>query len=256
MNDSSLFARRAALVTGAAAGIGRATAELIASHGGSVMIADIDDAGGRSSAEAIQAAGGQAEFTRCDVTNSADARAAVEATVHAYGRLDLAVNNAGWEGAPATLADYDEDAWHKLISVNLTGVFLCMQQELKVMIPQQIGAIVNMASISGLVGNAEFAPYNATKHGVIGLTKGAALENATSGIRINAVCPGFVDTEMVARIGGTPGSALRAAAMEAHPMNRLASAPEIAEAVVWLLSDRSAFVTGHALVVDGGYVAR
>lgn len=252
----SILAGKSVLLTGGAGGIGRALALRIADSGGAVMVTDVDDVGGHRTADLVRAAGGKAEYLHCDVRESAEALAAVDATVAAFGRLDGAVNNAGWEGSPALLADYDEDAWDRIIAVNLTGVFLCMRHELRVMLQQEGGSIVNIASISGVIGNPEFVPYNATKHGVLGLTKGSALETAQSGVRVNSVCPGFVDTEMVVRIGGTPGSKTRVAAEQAHPMGRLARPEEVADAAVWLLSDLSSFVTGQGLLVDGGYVAR
>jgi len=252
----ALLAGKAVLISGAASGIGRATALAAAANGAAVMVADIDADGGTETVADVRRAGGVAEFVRVDVSRSEQVSNAVRATVDAFGSLDGAYNNAGFPGPAVPLAEYKEADWDRLISVNLTGVFLAMRAEIEVMLAQGSGSIVNTGSVSSLVGIANLAAYGATKHGVIGLTKAVALEVARSGIRVNAVCPGSVDTPLVHKAGAVPGSARRQAAEERQPMGRLAEPQEIAEAVIWLLSDKASMVTGHPLTVDGGYVAQ
>jgi len=252
----ALLAGKAVLISGAASGIGRATALTAAANGARVMVADVDADGGAETVARVRSAGGVAEFVRVDVSQSEQVANAVHATVDAFGSLDGAYNNAGFPGPAVPLVEYRESDWDRLMSVNLTGVFLAMRAEIEVMLAQGSGSIVNTASVSGLVGIANLAAYGATKHGVIGLTKAVALEVAGSGIRVNAVCPGSVDTPLVHKAGAVPGSARRRAAEERQPMGRLAESEEIAEAVVWLLSDMASMVTGHPLAVDGGYVAQ
>jgi NAD(P)-dependent dehydrogenase (short-subunit alcohol dehydrogenase family) len=247
---------RTFLVTGGAGGIGSAVARLLVRADAAVVIADIDERRGAIVVDELRAAGGSAAFVRCDVTRSAEVHAAVDRTVAEFGSLDGAANIAGKEGPLSTFAEYDEAAWHDVVGVNLTGVFLSMQAELAVMAGQGNGAIVNMASISGLVGGRGLPPYNATKHGVLGLTKAAALEYADQGVRVNAVCPAFTDTDMIARIGVTPGTPAWENALQRIPVHRVGQPVEIARAVLWLLSDESSFVTGTYLATDGGYTAQ
>lgn len=253
---------KVALVTGAASGIGRATALAFATAGAKVLVADVQpkqgEAAAREIADAARAAKGDALFVRADVSKADDVQAMVARAVEAFGGLDYAFNNAGIEGALAATSDYPVDAWNHVIAVNLTGVFLCMKHEIPAMRARGGGAIVNNASILGLVGFANAPAYTAAKHGVLGLTKVTALELATEKIRVNAVCPGFIETPMVMQRGVQAGS--NAAAYEQiaslHPMHRLGKSEEIAAAVLFLCSDGASFITGEHLLIDGGYVAR
>jgi len=246
---------KVALVTGAAAGIGRATALAFAQAGAKVVVSDIQAAGGEETVGLIKAADGDAIFVQTDVSRGADIAALVHTTLEHYGRLDYACNNAGIEGTPATTAEYPDAVWDRVIAVNLTGVWLCMKHEIPAML-QHGGAIVNMSSILGTVAFASAAAYTAAKHGVIGLTKTAALEYAAHGLRINAVCPAFIVTPMLERGGMLNDPAVRAAMENMHPIKRMGRPEEIAAAVVWLCSDEASFVTGHAMLVDGGYTAQ
>lgn len=249
-----LFDDKVAIVTGGSAGIGRATARAFAREGASVVVADIDATRGAQVAAEITDAGGRAQFFATDVAVDADVERVVARTVDAFGRLDLAFNNAGVEGAPAPTPECTPESWARTIAVNLTGVWSCMRHEIPRML-EHGGAIVNCASVAGIVGFPGLSAYVASKHGVIGLTKTAALEYAQAGIRVNAVCPGVIDTDMVRRF--THGDAAATADLVAtEPVGRMGTPDEIAAAVVWLCSPGSTFVTGHALVVDGGFVAR
>ena len=246
---------KVALVTGAAAGIGRASAIALAAAGAAVCVSDINEADGEDSARQIRDAGGKALFAKCDVTQPDEVAAMVEATLERFGQLDAAVNNAGIAGNfYQRLHEADDDMFDRVIDVNLRGVWHCMKAELAHMLPRQSGAIVNIASVAGLIGAPKAAAYTASKHAVIGLTKSAAVDYAKSGIRINAICPAYTDTAMVqSAIAGNP---IMASIMErAIPMGRLGQAGEIAQAAVWLCSDASSFVTGHGLALDGGLVA-
>ena len=247
---------KSVLVTGAGSGIGRATALLLAAEGARVAVADIAAGTAEESAALVRAAGGEAVALRCDVTDGAQVRAAVAATVEAFGRLDGAVNNAGIEGTIAPIHELDDADWNRTIAVNLTGVFLCLKHELAVMLPQGSGSIVSLSSVLGVAGLPSASAYTAAKHGVIGLTKTAALEASPLGVRVNAVCPGFVETPMAERGRAVVGDEVYAGIRELHALKRLGEAPEIAETIVWLLSDASSFVTGSALVADGGYTAQ
>ncbi|HEY4928877.1 MAG TPA: glucose 1-dehydrogenase [Acidimicrobiales bacterium] len=246
------FDGKVAIVTGAANGIGQATAAAFASRGASVLLADIDVERGEAVVTRITDDGGTASFVRADVSNAADVKAMVDAAVERYGRLDYAHNNAGIVGGGATVVDMPEETWNQGIGVMLTGVFLCLKYEIPAILEQSGGAIVNTSSGAGIIGFPTMANYVAAKHGVIGLTKTAALEYATSGIRINAVCPGTARSKMVDDwIGGDPAKEAEVAAL--HPIGRIAEAEEIANAVLWLCSDAASFMIGHAMVVDGGY---
>jgi NAD(P)-dependent dehydrogenase (short-subunit alcohol dehydrogenase family) len=250
------FENQVVLITGAGNGIGRATALAFAREGARVVVSDIADADGESVVAAIREAGGEARYAHANVALSRDAEALVRGTVQAYGRLDVAFNNAGIEGASAPVAEQSEEDWQRVLGVNLTGVFHCMKYELLHMVRLGAGAIINNASILGHVGFANASAYTAAKHGVLGLTRAAALEYAPKGIRINAVCPGFVVTPMLERAGLLADPNVRKAIENLHALKRLGNPEEVAEAVLFLASPRSSFVIGHPLFVDGGYVAQ
>ena len=246
---------KVALVTGAGSGIGRATALVFAREGAKVVVADIVVAGGQETVQQIEAAGGEAIFVKADVSQAADVETLITQTVETYGRLDCAFNNAGIEGGMKLTIDCTKEEFDRTIAVNLTGVWLCMKYEVQQMLSQGGGAIVNTASAAGLVGFPSLPDYVASKHGVVGLTKTAALEYAKSGIRVNAVCPGVIQTPMVERGAQlSPGFDELAVSME--PVGRFGQPAEVGEAVVWLCSDAASFVTGHPMVVDGGLVAQ
>ncbi len=243
------------LVTGGSSGIGRATALVFAREGAKVVVADVLTDDGEETVQKIIDAGGEAIFVKTDVSKAAEVVALVDSAVSTYGRLDCAFNNAGIEGIIAPTADYTEESWDRVIDVNLKGVWLCMKYEIPQMLKQGSGAIVNTASFLGLVGLQGTPAYCASKGGVIQLTKTAALEYATKGIRINAVCPGVIRTPMLERVtGGKPELEAQFTALE--PVGRMGAPGEVAEAVVWLCSDAASFVTGNSMIVDGGYVSQ
>jgi NAD(P)-dependent dehydrogenase (short-subunit alcohol dehydrogenase family) len=246
---------KVALVTGGASGIGRATALTFAWEGAKLVIADMNEDGGHQTVHMITEKGGEATYVQVDVTSASAVEAMLSKTVETYGRLDCAHNNAGiWGGLRALTAEYPEDRWHQVIAVNLTGVWLCMKYEIPQMLSQGSGAIVNTASAAGLVGGRGISAYVASKHGVVGLTKTAALEYAQQGIRVNCICPGYIQTPMTAP--GMEDPARMALMLAREPIGRVGQPEEVAEAVVWLCSDAASFVTGHTMTVDGGYVAQ
>ena len=248
------FDGKVALVTGSGNGIGRATALAFAREQARVVISDIDVGAGEETVRMIQALGAEATFVKADVAEESDIRALVEATVKAYGALDCAVNNAGIEGDVLPIAENPVENWERVIRINLTGVWLSMKYEIQQMLKQGGGAIVNMASIEGLIAFPGASPYVAAKHGVNGITKTAALELMQSNIRVNSVCPGFIDTAMVDRITKPVPEVETAIAMS--PSARRGRPEEVAEAVIWLCSYRAPFVSGHTLTVDGAHVVQ
>jgi NAD(P)-dependent dehydrogenase (short-subunit alcohol dehydrogenase family) len=247
---------KVAIITGGGSGIGQATALAFAQRGVSTVIADILVKEGEDTANTIQRAGGESIFVRTDVSSASDVEAMVRQTIDSYGRLDYAFNNAGIEGVQAPTADFPEDEWNLVLKVNLTGVWLCMRYQIPQMLKQGQGVIINNASILGKVGFANASAYVASKHAVIGLTKTAAIEYATKGIRVNAICPAFIETPMLERGGLTTNQDVYDMIAGLHPMKRLGRSEEVATAVIWLCSDEASFVTGHAMMVDGGYVAQ
>ena len=251
---AGLVEGKVALVTGAASGIGRASALLFAREGARVVASDVD-AEGKATAAAIAEAGGEALFVRADVTREDDVEALVGAARERFGRLDCAHNNAGITGAMGAIHDLPRAGWDDTLAVNLTGAFLCMKHELALMREQGSGAIVNTASAAGLIGVPALSAYCASKHALLGLTKTAALENATSGVRVNAVCPGSIDTPMLQRYMDIAPE-VRKGILAGQPGGRLGLPEEIAEAAVWLCSDRASFVTGSSMLVDGGATTR
>jgi NAD(P)-dependent dehydrogenase (short-subunit alcohol dehydrogenase family) len=245
--------KKVALITGGAFGIGRATAVAFAKRGDVVIIADLKE--DEETLRLVKKEGGSGIFINCDVSNDSQVKSMMDNILKSYGRLDYAFNNAGIEGVSGLTHECTESNWDKTIAINLKGVWLCMKYEIPIMLKQGKGSIVNNASVAGLVGFATLPAYVATKHGVIGLTKTAAIEYAKHDIRVNAVCPGVIKTAMIDRITGND-KAVEKQFEDLEPVGRLGLPEEVAEAVCWLCSDSSSFVTGDAIEVDGGFVAR
>jgi NAD(P)-dependent dehydrogenase (short-subunit alcohol dehydrogenase family) len=242
---------KVALVTGAGGGIGRAAALAFAASGAAVLVTDVNADGGAETAGLIAAMGGTARFQHCDVSKPDEVKAMIAAALEAFGRLDYAFNNAGINNLGQD--EYDDAVWARSLGVNLSGVMYCMREESEAMLRSGGGAIVNTSSINGLTGNPAQPGYTATKHGVIGLTRHGALRWAKAGIRVNAVCPGVIETPMTAPLTANPEMNQLLDSMT--PMGRMGQADEIASAVVWLCSEQASFVTGHAMVIDGGATA-
>ena len=247
------FEGRVALITGGASGIGRSIASAFAKAGAKVVIGDILKEQGDETVSMIRKAGGDAVFKEADISRPEAVEGLINAAVEHYGRLDCACNNAGIEGETIPIVECSEENWDRTLNINLKGVWLCLKYEIAQMIKQGSGSIVNISSTMGLVAFESIAPYVASKHGVIGLTKTAALEYAKSGIRINAVCPGNTHTHIIDRVMAVSPEIIETL-IDSTPVGRLAQPDEIAEAVIWLCSDAASFVTGHSLVVDGGYI--
>lgn len=248
------FSGKVAIVTGAASGLGKCIAEYYAQEGAAVILADINGDTGEKAAEQLRTGGGQAFFVRADVSEPAACQQIVNAALEKYGRLDYACNNAGIGGEYNLTADYSLEGWQRIIAINLSSVFYCLKYEIPAMLKTGGGAIVNMASVLGQVGIAGGIGYVAAKHGVLGLTKNAALEYATQGIRVNAVAPAFISTGMTEEVANS--SKLKDFPASLHPMKRLGKPEEVAGLVMWLSSEKASFVTGACYPIDGGYLAR
>ena len=251
LNDNGSLTGKVAFVTGAATGIGRATALAFARQGANVVAADLSEQGNQETARMIEEVGGRALAVKCDVSRGNDVKAALDKAIEAFGRLDFAFNNAGVEQPITATADVTEEEWDRIIDIDLRSIFLCMKYEIPLMLKQGAGAIVNTSSGAGVKGFAGQAAYCAAKYGIVGLTKAAALDYAKTNIRVNAVCPGIINTPMMDRFSGGTAEG-RESVIAQEPVGRMGKPEEIAAAVVWLCSDAAAFVVGHAMVIDGG----
>lgn len=248
-----IFKNKTALVTGGSFGIGRSTAIAFSARGANVVIADcVED---YETMNLIKTSGGNAIFVKCDVSKDYDVKKLIDKTVSTFGSIDFAFNNAGIEGVSAMTHECTEENFDHTIAVNLKSVWLCMKYEIAVMLKQGKGAIVNTASIAGLVGFQNLPAYVASKHGIVGLTKTAALEYAKKGIRVNVVCPGVIRTPMIDRFTGKKKEAEKQFE-DMEPVGRMGTPEEVAEAVVWLCSDAASFITGDSMAVDGGWIAQ
>lgn len=254
---SKEFEGKIALVTGGSSGIGRATAIAFAKKGAKVVIASRREKEGEETVAMIKEVGSEAIFFKTDITQAIEVENLVNQTINTYSSLDYAFNNAGIEGIVRPSIEQTEENWNQVIDINLKGVWLSMKYQIPEMLKNGGGAIVNNASIFGLVGSPNFSIYCASKHGVIGLTKAVALEQATAGIRINSVCPGAIQTDMIDRaFGKDDESEAKAQIAAAHPIGRIGQPEEVANAVVWLCSDAASFITGHSLTIDGGFTVQ
>lgn len=249
------FSKQVVFITGASSGIGRATALKFGEAQAQVMLADVNSQAGIALAKTIRDKGGKAAFVKCDVSNEDEVKRAIAETIDVFGRIDCAFNNAGIEGQVGTTAECSKENWNQVLQTNLTGIWFCMKYQIVEMLKQKSGTIINCSSIAGLIGFPGSPAYVASKHGVLGLTKTAALEYAKSNIRINAVCPGVIETPMIERFSHGEQALLNQLKV-AEPIGRMGKAEEIADSVLWLASSASSFVTGHTLTVDGGWVAQ
>lgn len=248
------LAGKVALVTGGTSGIGRDTAVLFAKEGAKVVVTGRRDAEGKETLEMMRGGGGDGLFLKGDVAKAADVEMVIQKTVEKFGRLDIAFNNAGIEGNWVPLVEQSEQDWDRVIDINLKGTWLCLKYEIRQMLKQGgRGTIVNMSSVAGWIGSAGAATYCASKHGVLALTKTAALEHAKDGIRVNAVCPAVIETAMAERAFADP--AVNKFVLSQHPLGRFGKPREISEAVLWMCSERSSFMTGQSLIMDGGFLA-
>ncbi len=251
-----MFNGKVAMVTGAASGIGRSTAVELAKKGASVVISDVDKERLAETEKLISDEGGEVMSLPADVSSAGEVSGMVEETMKKYSRLDVAVNNAGIGGDLAPTADYTEEGWDRVLNINLKGQWLCMKNQIPVMLKNDGGSIVNITSILGKVGFANAPAYVAAKHGLIGLTRTAALEYSAKGVRVNAVAPAFIVTPMLEDAGLLSDPEAKQGLVDLHPIGRLGEPKEVADAIIWLASDEASFVTGHTLMVDGGYTSR
>jgi NAD(P)-dependent dehydrogenase (short-subunit alcohol dehydrogenase family) len=250
-----MLADKVALVTGAGSGIGEASARLFAREGARVLVSDVDAAAGAATADAIRNEGGEALFIAADVAQEEQVEALVARGVEQFSRIDCALNNAGITGVPQAVHEMSAENWSRVLSINLNGVLHCMKHELPLMQRQGRGSIVNMSSGAGIIPTPGLSAYCASKHAVLGLTKTAAVENARTGVRVNAICPGSTDTAML-RNAMSMDPSIEKMVLGSMPGGRLGTADEVAQAALWLCSDRSSFVSGHSMLVDGASVAR